>query len=91
DSSCVTISLNEEDHTVGNTVRYMVMKNPVVEYCGYSIPHPSETKVNIRIQTLPSTKANAVQVFEKALDDITDLCDHVLQSVESEVALHASR
>jgi DNA-directed RNA polymerase subunit L len=27
------------------------MKNPDVEFCGYSIPHPSEAKLNLRIQT----------------------------------------
>ncbi len=25
--------------------------SPDVEFCGYTIPHPSETKMNIRIQT----------------------------------------
>jgi DNA-directed RNA polymerase subunit L len=25
--------------------------SPDVEFCGYSIPHPSEAKMNLRIQT----------------------------------------
>ena len=25
--------------------------SPQVEFCGYSIPHPSEAKMNVRIQT----------------------------------------
>jgi hypothetical protein len=25
--------------------------SPDVEFCGYSIPHPSEAKLNLRIQT----------------------------------------
>lgn len=25
--------------------------SPEVEFCGYSIPHPSEAKMNVRIQT----------------------------------------
>lgn len=25
--------------------------SPDVEFCGYTIPHPSESKMNIRIQT----------------------------------------
>ncbi|MBN3295986.1 RPAC2 protein, partial [Amia calva] len=51
DNSCVTFVLHEEDHTLGNALRYMVMKNPEVEFCGYSITHPSESKINFRIQT----------------------------------------
>jgi DNA-directed RNA polymerase I and III subunit RPAC2 len=27
------------------------MRNPEVSFCGYSIPHPSENKLNLRIQT----------------------------------------
>jgi hypothetical protein len=28
-----------------------MLDSPDVEFCGYSIPHPSETKMNLRIQT----------------------------------------
>lgn len=31
------------------------MLSPDVELCGYSIPHPSEAKMNIRIQTYGSS------------------------------------
>ncbi|KAF7539335.1 hypothetical protein G7054_g2233 [Neopestalotiopsis clavispora] len=41
----------EEGHTLGNALRYIIMKNPDVEFCAYAIPHPSEAKMNIRIQT----------------------------------------
>ncbi|XP_056145892.1 DNA-directed RNA polymerases I and III subunit RPAC2 isoform X1 [Lampris incognitus] len=51
DEGCVTFVLHDEDHTLGNSLRYMVMKNPDVEFCGYNITHPSESKINFRIQT----------------------------------------
>ncbi|TVY41935.1 DNA-directed RNA polymerases I and III subunit [Lachnellula subtilissima] len=63
-----------EDHTLGNALRYIIMKNPKVEFCGYSIPHPSEDLMNIRIQTWEGT---AVEALEKGLDDLSDLCDVV--------------
>ncbi|TVY44793.1 DNA-directed RNA polymerases I and III subunit [Lachnellula occidentalis] len=63
-----------EDHTLGNALRYIIMKNPKVEFCGYSIPHPSEDLMNIRIQTYEGT---AVEALEKGLDDLSDLCDVV--------------
>lgn len=34
--------------------------SPDVELCGYSIPHPSEDKMNLRIQTYGSCIANQV-------------------------------
>ncbi|KAJ9195749.1 hypothetical protein DTO166G4_1424 [Paecilomyces variotii] len=64
-----------EDHTLGNALRYVIMKNPSVEFCGYTIPHPSEAKMNLRIQTYDST--TAVEALEKGLDDLMDLCDVV--------------
>lgn len=29
----------------------MIFNSPDVEFCGYSIPHPSEATMNLRIQT----------------------------------------
>jgi DNA-directed RNA polymerase subunit L len=40
-----------EDHTLGNSFRYVLAKNRNVDFVGYSIPHPSEMKLNMRIQT----------------------------------------
>ncbi|KAK8048349.1 hypothetical protein PG994_010079 [Apiospora phragmitis] len=65
----------EEGHTLGNALRYIIMKNPDVEFCAYSIPHPSEAKMNIRIQTYDTTTATAA--LEKGLQDLEDLCDVV--------------
>lgn len=50
-SHAVSFQIEREDHTLGNSLRYFINKNPDVEFCGYTIPHPSETKMNIRIQT----------------------------------------
>lgn len=66
--TAASFEFEEEDHTLGNALRYMIMKkyidppqnnafaakcpcSPEVELCGYSIPHPSEAKMNLRIQT----------------------------------------
>lgn len=63
DLTAVTFQIHDEDHTLGNALRYIIMKkfvnlylagvndSPDVEFCGYSIPHPSEPKLNLRIQT----------------------------------------
>lgn len=47
--------------------------SPEVEFCGYSIPHPSEAAMNLRIQTYG--EITAVQALEKGLDDLVDLCN----------------
>uniref|UniRef100_A0A8D2QR41 RNA polymerase I and III subunit D n=1 Tax=Zosterops lateralis melanops TaxID=1220523 RepID=A0A8D2QR41_ZOSLA len=58
----------------------MVMKNPDVEFCGYCITHPSESKINFRIQTRGALPA--VEPFRKGLNDLMGVCQHVLNTFE---------
>jgi DNA-directed RNA polymerase I and III subunit RPAC2 len=51
DRTCATYNFKGEDHTLGNLLRYSLIKNPDVEFCGYSITHPSENEMNLRLQT----------------------------------------
>ncbi|CAE7322667.1 rpc19, partial [Symbiodinium sp. KB8] len=52
----------------------MLMKDPDVEFAGYTIPHPSEPQMNVRVQVHAGTTTDAV--VEKALDNISAVCDH---------------
>ncbi|KAH8080847.1 DNA-directed RNA polymerase [Filobasidium floriforme] len=63
----VTFCLHEEDHTLGNVLRWMCMKDDDVEFCGYSAPHPSEPKIHLRIQM------HAVTCLMTALSNLKDL------------------
>uniref|UniRef100_A0A7M4EHS3 RNA polymerase I and III subunit D n=2 Tax=Crocodylus porosus TaxID=8502 RepID=A0A7M4EHS3_CROPO len=61
----------------------MIMKNPEVEFCGYCITHPSESKINFRIQTRGGIPA--VEPFRKGLTDLMDVCHHMLSTFEASV------
>lgn len=76
---CASFEIKDEDHTLGNALRYMIMKNPMVELCGYSIPHPSENHLNMRIQIYPEyeNECRPVDALMKGLDDLYDLCEVV--------------
>ncbi|KAL6713079.1 RNA polymerase subunit AC19 [Lecanora helva] len=74
--TAASFQFEAEGHTLGNALRYSIMKNPEVEFCGYSIPHPSEAKMNIRIQTYEGT--TVYDALEKGFDDLVDLCDVVI-------------
>ena len=52
DNRCATYVFNNEDHTLGNVLRVILAGHSDVEFVGYSIPHPSDTKMNMRLQTL---------------------------------------
>ncbi|CAG8556790.1 2886_t:CDS:2 [Gigaspora rosea] len=78
DPTSLTFSISGEDHTLGNALRYVITLNPEVEYCGYSIPHPSEDKLNIRIQTTENT--TAIEAMRKGLEDLKTMCDHIKET-----------
>ena len=48
--------------------------SPDVEFCGYSIPHPSEAKMNIRIQSY----GMSLSCFRSEKDfGVVDRADHL--------------
>jgi len=78
--SCGTYIIIDEDHTLANSLRWVLMQQPEVEFCGYSIPHPSENKINFRVQAkknIPSTTA-----LQQGLDSLTEVCNHVLTTFD---------
>mmetsp|Transcript_429 Transcript_429/g.980 ORF Transcript_429/g.980 Transcript_429/m.980 type:complete len:97 (-) Transcript_429:59-349(-) len=86
DESNVTYQFKGEDHTLGNSLRYMLMKNPDVEFAGYTVPHPSEPYMNLRVQTLEGV--NADKTVKEALTNISDVCEHVLKTYNRAVRAH---
>lgn len=80
--------IRDEDHTLGNSLRYIIMKNPAVEFCGYTIPHPSESKINFRIQSkvqADGTAVPAIDIFRQGLADLKRMCAIVLGKYEDSV------
>ncbi|EGG13867.1 putative RNA polymerase III subunit [Cavenderia fasciculata] len=80
---CATFIMTEEDHTIGNSLHYVLMKNPKVDFSGYSIPHPSDNKLNLRIQTKGETSAQ--DAILTGLNDIKDIGKHILETFNDAV------
>jgi len=51
------------------------MKNPKVEFCGYSAPHPSENVINIRIQMYD--KLSSLDALIEALENLDQVCEAI--------------
>jgi DNA-directed RNA polymerases I and III subunit RPAC2 len=91
-----TFCIGDEDHTLGNAVRHVLMQNEHVGFAGYSVPHPSEPVVQIRVQTIaaPSKRNNsaadaaaeppptAIETLKLACQTLNDQCDIVLEKLE---------
>ncbi|XP_071721352.1 uncharacterized protein [Rutidosis leptorrhynchoides] len=83
DQSASTFSLADEDHTLANSLRFALNQDPRVSFCGYSIPHPSEARVNIRVQT---TGDPAKEVLKDSCQDIMLIGQHVQSTFDQAVA-----
>lgn len=83
DETKCTFVIHDEDHTLGNALRYIINKNPKVQLCTYGIPHPAERKINFRIQTREGS--SATEVLKEGLQNLHDACQVVLTKFDSEV------
>ncbi|KZP33805.1 RBP11-like subunits of RNA polymerase [Athelia psychrophila] len=81
DLSAATFQIHDESHTIGNSLRWMIMKNPKVEFCGYSVPHPSENHIQLRIQMYDNL--SALDTLLNALDNLDNLCETVQDAYDT--------
>ncbi|XP_020233907.1 DNA-directed RNA polymerases I and III subunit RPAC2 [Cajanus cajan] len=82
DQSKSTFCLVDEDHTFANPVRFTLNQDPRVTFCGYSIPHPSDNRVNIRVQT---TGDPAKEVLKDGCQELMHVCQHVRGTFDKSV------
>lgn len=78
-----TFVFQDESHTLGNALKTIVSRYPDVDFCGYTIPHPTENKMHFRIQ---SKQSRAIDILKRGLEDLEKVCDHTINTFESEVA-----
>ena len=78
--SSATFVIANEDHTLGNALRYVLMRDPSTTFCGYSMPHPSEPLVNLRLQT---NGAPADDVLRAGLNTLIDMCTHIGEKIDA--------
>ncbi|KAK0560174.1 RNA polymerase subunit AC19, partial [Tilletia horrida] len=55
-----------------------------VEFCGYSLPHPSELKCHLRVQMY--NKANAVTALQQALMRLEQLFEDIKDAYQNNLA-----
>merc|ERR1712139_54819 len=86
----VTFQFKDEDHTFGNAVRYMLMKDPNVEFAGYAVPHPSEPIMNVRVQTHADT-VTAHEAMTQAVDNVGEACVHIARTYRKAVKAYKKK
>lgn len=46
-----TLTVKDEDHTLGNCVRHQLLLDKRVRFAGYKKPHPLEEYIEVKVQT----------------------------------------
>ncbi len=91
----IKISRNEykfvfEDsgHTIGNLLQKQLLKDPYVTFAGYTVPHPLETKMIIRVITSEKSPreimSNAFNAILEQLDKLQGLIETTKKSHETD-------
>jgi DNA-directed RNA polymerase I and III subunit RPAC2 len=76
-----TFCIGDEDHTLGNALRHVLVSRSDVSFAGYSVPHPSEPVVHLRVQTA-NDSVTAVDALQSACRTLIDQGDVVLDALE---------
>ena len=72
DDGSATFILGDEDHTLGNALRHVLMQTAGTDFCGYSVPHPSEPYVHLRLQT--DGQETASGMLKYGLTELASAC-----------------
>eukprot|EP00461_Guttulinopsis_vulgaris_P000914 UN00914 len=75
-----TLVLVKEDHTLGNTIKSVLLRDQRVLFAGYRMPHPLQHECLVQIQTTSETEP--LQVTLDALEDLGDETAHLIAQVE---------
>jgi DNA-directed RNA polymerase I and III subunit RPAC2 len=81
-----TFQFHQEDHTLGNALRYMLARDPKVQFAGYCVPHPSEAVMNVRVQCEKDSRAEIV--VDKALEDLSQVFTEISHLFERALVSH---
>ena len=82
-----TYSFTNEDHTLGNLLRNQIIKSKHVEFCAYSVPHPSEPVMNVRVQCHP-TGHDTKKVLGHGLKRVIKMCDVLEEKFRAKLEEH---
>ncbi|XP_065217977.1 uncharacterized protein LOC135843863 [Planococcus citri] len=67
--------LENEDHTLGTLLAYILDKMPETEFCAYTIRHPTENVLYVRLKVKPGY--NVTEVFKKGISELKKALDVV--------------
>ena len=81
--------INDEDHTFGNAVKMMLLRNPKIRFVAYRKPHPLENKIEIKIQT--NGKITPLNALREALKNLNEDIEDCIKQLDTEFQNHKNK
>jgi DNA-directed RNA polymerases I and III subunit RPAC2 len=82
----VTLSIENEDHTLINPLKHILStyKKDEIDFCGYTIPHPSENKVHLVVQYKDEKRQNSenmIDTVQEGIEIMKEVVDKILWEI----------
>lgn len=74
--------LEKEDHTIANLLRMKLHQNSLVKQCGYRVPHPTQHRLEMRVETASDGSAREVPTPSAAMLTAIHQCTEDLRTFE---------
>ncbi|RNF02614.1 putative DNA-directed RNA polymerase II [Trypanosoma rangeli] len=81
--------LDKEDHTLANLLRMKLHEDALVHIAGYRVPHPTQHRVELRVQTSSDGSTRPIPSPKDALLEAIDSCMRDLQNFEEQLRWEA--
>lgn len=78
--------IQDEDHTLGNILRYQLLKDKNVKFSGYKRPHPLEHKIEIKVQT--DGQKTPIQAVYQGCGSLTEHIDQMEAAFREAIQRH---
>ncbi|XP_073105527.1 DNA-directed RNA polymerases II, IV and V subunit 11-like [Elaeis guineensis] len=80
--NAASLTVEREDHTIGNILRMQLHRDPNVLFAGYKLPHPLQYKIIVRIHT--TSQSSPTQAYTQVVDDLDKELLHLKKAFEDE-------
>ena len=65
-----TFCIGDEDHTLGNAVRHVLIRNKEIDFAGYSVPHPADSSASDSRKEACRTLSGQCDIFLEKLEEL---------------------
>ncbi|GAA5867240.1 hypothetical protein JCM8547_003131 [Rhodosporidiobolus lusitaniae] len=81
--NAATLTINKEDHTLANMLRSQLLLDSKVQFAGYKVPHPLESRVVLKVQT--NGEKTPIVAVQDAINSLLILLGKVRGQFQQEV------